>query len=145
VSVKSRIMTRCRELVDPLQAEGKVRVIERTSALGLLAAVRPALHLVDGDEDQIGEDERGYTLQFPIAFEVIFEELRDPHGTADELLAWIQEKIESDLQLSGLANAITYVGGQKFIMENVEPKQGHSTALYNVEYRRERKKPDVSY
>jgi len=93
----------------------KLRKVELKSTVFLTETVKPALHLVIGDELALDEDERGYRINFPIAFKLIISEQREPEVLAMELSAFIQTAIEADAQLSnrcgnGLASAVKYQG-----------------------------------
>ena len=143
-SIKSQIVARLLDLCQPLIAQGTVRKVERANALFLLEAVKPALHLVTGDETVLIEDERGYTLKFPAAFQIIFSEQRDAAGAADEFEAFLQQQIEHDEQLAGLANKITYDGAAPFTSEETKPS-ALVVVMYQIEYRRYRSNPTRSY
>jgi len=143
-SIKTKIVKRVLELCEPLKTQLKFRKIERKRTFFLLEAVKPALHLIFGPETMIGEDNRGYTMEFPLTFKIIVDDARDPYAVADDAQAWLQEQIESDLQLSQLANSIVYEGDNPYTDEELKP-DGGILVIYIVQYRRERAKPGVSY
>lgn len=143
-SIKKQIIDRMLAVLLPLKEENRVRKVERVHGLFLQETVVPALHLVIGDESVAGQDNYGYTIQFAVGFELIFSEVRDPEGKADEMAAFIQEKMESDPQLSSLADAITYDSCQPFVSE--ESKTPAVVVVnYVLQYRRKRANPAENY
>lgn len=147
-SVKSQIIERLLALCQPLIAENKVRKVVRVRGPFLLESIKDAIHLVVGDEVVIGEDVRGFELQFPVMFKLIIRDAADAYAKSDQLEAWLQEKIEGDPQLQGgaqaVANRVVYQGSLPFTEEALKP-DGGTVLMYEVFYRRERAKPDVSY
>jgi len=143
-SIKSRIVARLLQLPEPLKADGKLRLIARKRTFFLLEPVKPALHLITEDEQVTVEDERGYTMIFPVSFKLILAAAHDAEARCDELAAWLQEKIEADEQLNGLASKITYDGELPFTEEQGKP-DGGTVVMYTVEYRRYRGDPGRSY
>jgi hypothetical protein len=148
-SVKETIIARILDRCAQLKAENVVRVVVRKQGLFLTEPVHPALHIVVGDEDVIAQDNRGYTLKFPVAFQFIFSEQKDPYGVGDRFEAEIQSLIEGDEQLTseagtGLASKITYEGATPVVSEETKPLC-LTIVMYQVEYRRFRARPDRSY
>ena len=143
-SVKTQIISALKAIGEQLVKNGTVRKCVRKHALFLTEAVKPALHIVVGDEKTIGEDERGYNLQVPVAFQIIFDENRDPEDRSDEFEAFMQTQIEADEQLGGLASKITFNGSAPFVLEQLQPSC-LTVVMYLVEYRRVRGNPNVGY
>lgn len=147
-SVKSKIIARLLALCEPLIAEGKVRKIARVRGPFLMESVKDAIHLVVGDETVIGEDVRGFELQFPVMLKLIIRDASDAYSKSDQLEAWLQEKIEADPQLQGgaeaVASRVVYQGSLPFTEEALKP-DGGTVLMYEVNYRRVRSRPDVSY
>lgn len=147
-SVKSKIITRLLALCQPLIDEGRVRKVARVRGPFLLESIKDAIHLVVGDEVMVGEDVRGFDLQFPVMFKLILRDASDAYTKSDELEAWLQEKIEADPQLNGgaeaVASRVVYQGSLPFTEEALKP-DGGTVLMYDVFYRRERAHPDVSY
>ena len=143
-SIKQQIIARILILCDPLVAQGIFRKVERKNALFLTEAVKPALHVVTGDETVLIEDERGYTMQVPVAFQAIFSEQGNVANAADQFEQLLQAAIETDEQLAGLCNKITYNGASPFNSEELKPA-GLDIVMYQVEYRRYRANPQRSY
>jgi hypothetical protein len=142
-SLKTQIAAYLLNLCEPLIANGKVRKVERKSTPFLLEPALPALHLLFGKEDVILEDERGYNLKFQASFKIMVDEKRDPYTLVDELEAFLQEAIEADPQLGGLASKVTYVATTPFVDE--VQTSNFTIVTYDVEYRRYRAKPDTGY
>jgi len=152
-SIKSRIIARLLELAEPLR-QGKellgpagYRVIERKRTLFLIEPVKPALHLVIGDEDVVGHqdsDNRGFTMRFPAMWKSMVSDARDAYRLSDGTAAYLQMAIEADGQLSQLANIINYIGELPFTDEALKP-DGGTVVMYEVEYRRYRGDPTRSY
>lgn len=143
-SVKSQIINRLLDLAQPLQAEGKFRKIERKSAVLLQESVKPAIHLVIGDEIVMQEDERGYWMEFPAVFQLIIADNRDPYALADTSVAYLQEKIESDPQLSCLVVKVVYDGELPMTSETEKPV-GYTLVNYLIQYRRYKSDPSKNY
>ena len=143
-SVKSQIVERLLAILQPLQDGGTVRKIVREHALFALEAVRPALHVVTGEERVIEQDSHGYRVEFPLALQIIFAEQRDPYTAGDEFEAAVQAVIEADEQLEGLASKITYNGAAPFVSEEAKPN-AYVVVEYLVEYRRAKAAPKVNY
>ena len=145
-SIKSQIIARLLDLASPLLTEGKFRLIVRKSAPLLLEAVKPAIHLVVGDESVVSqaEDIRGYLMEFPAIFQLIVSDVKDPYSLADDSVAFLQEKIETDPQLSGLVNCIKYDGETPLTTETEKPV-GYTLVTYLIQYRRLRGNPSQQY
>ena len=143
-SIKARIIKRILEICAPLLADGKVRKIERKSSIFLLEPVKPAIHLVIGDEHGVVEDERGYTATFPAMVKLILDDARDPFALSDTIVPFVQGKMESDEQLGGLASKITYDGELPFTEEALKP-DGGTVMMYLIKYRRLRGDATTSY
>lgn len=150
LSIKQKIIARVFALCEPLKTTvtPPFRAIERTRSLFLLAAVKPALHVVIGDENKIEEDVFGYTMEFPIAFKVIVEDARSVEDVSDAAVAFLQTKIEGDPQLNGgsgaLANSVKYDGELPFTEEVTKPAGG-AVVMYVVQYRRKIAQPEQNY
>lgn len=143
-SIKQQIIARLLALAEPLKTDGTLRLIARKRTLFLLEPIKPALHLVVGDETVIGQDFRGYTCEIPVLLKLILADTRDAEGKGDELAAYLQKQIESDDQLSTLAVSITYDGELPFTEEELKP-EGGTVLAYVIQYRRERAGPETSY
>jgi hypothetical protein len=143
-SIKTRIVKRVLEICQPLVTDGKVRLVVRKSSLFLLEPIKPAIHLVVGDESDVVEDERGYTARFPLMVKIILDDARDPYGASDFIVPFVQGNMEADEQLDGLASKITYDGELPFTEEALKP-DGGTVLMYLVEYRRMRGDATVSY
>jgi hypothetical protein len=147
-SIKKQIITRVLELLGALKSDGEsqVREVERKRDLFLQAAKYPAVHVIDGAEipGEAEEDNIGYTLEFPLVIKVMVEDQRDPYSATDELVPFIQKIIESDTQLSGLANWVRFEGETPFVHEINKPLAG-SLVNYRIQYRRKRGEPEANY
>ena len=143
-SVKMQIIARMLAICQPLIAEQKFLKVARVQTLFLLEPVKPALHLIVGDEKVLYQDERGYTMQFPVMFKLITEDPDDGYTQADKAAAFVQTVIEADEQLAGLANKITYDGEMPFTEEVLKPAGG-TVVMYLVEYRRYKAQPAQNY
>ena len=143
-SIKTQIIAKLIAICQPLIAQEVVRKVVRKHALFLTESVTPALHIVVGDEKVLYQDERGYNMQFPVAFQIIFAQNRDPESAGDAFEAFLQTNIEADEQLAGLASKITYNGAAPFIREELNPV-ALTVAMYLVEYRRYKAQPTVGY
>jgi hypothetical protein len=144
MSIKSQIVARLQEIVKPLLAESKFRAIARATAPAITAPIKPAIHLVIGDERRIEEDTRGYTMEFPVMYDLIVEDARDPYALADASVAFVQEKVESDIQLGGLCNALIYDGELPYTNDINRPFGG-TLVMYLIQYRRPRANPNALY
>ncbi|MBC8095035.1 MAG: hypothetical protein H7Y43_04410 [Akkermansiaceae bacterium] len=147
--VKKRIIARVLDVCQQIKEEGIVRLAVRKQGLFLSESVDPALHVVTGDESVISEDSHGYNCKFPVAFQFIFKEARDPYGMGDDFEAAIQGKIEADDQLlledgTGLCSKITYEGSTPVISEEAKPSC-LTIVMYQIEYRRRKARPDLGY
>lgn len=122
----------------------RVRQVTREMDLLKWSEHLPALMLYDGQEEPVGEDERGVTVQFPLAIKLLWIDPRDLTRIKDALVPEVQRVMESDLQLNGLANWVKGGEEQPFINEIGKP-QGGCLVLYEVEYRRQWGNPYASY
>ena len=143
-SVKKQVLAQVLDLCKSLISDNTVRKVERKHALFLTEAITPALHVVVGDEKVLYQDERGYNMQFPVAFHFIFATPRDPESSADEFEARIQKLIEADEQLGGLVSKITYNGSAPFVIEDMQPVNV-AIVMYLFEYRRFKGDPAQNY
>lgn len=148
-SVKSQIIARLLAICAPLKAEGRFREIKRASAPFLIPSLKPCIHLVVGDEIKVLEDIQGYTLEFPVTFDLIVADASDPYTLADESAAYLQEKVESDQQLmnnegSGFCSSVVYDGELPYTSEITRPVGG-ALVMYLVRYRRNRANPSQNY
>ena len=148
-SAKQKIIARLLAVCQPMIALYGLRKAERRHTLWLLEPVKPALHLIVGDEVVQGEDTRGYTLQFPVMFKLILTGQNDLDEQTDKMSAYLQETIEADLELcptdgTGLCSALKYDGELPFTEELMKP-DGGTVLMYLVQYRRERGNPGTKY
>jgi hypothetical protein len=143
-SIKTQIIAKLIAICEPLVTQSVVRKVVRKHMLFLTEAVTPALHVVVGDEKELYQDERGYCSQFPVAFQIIFAENRDPEKAADEFESFLQTAIEADEQLGGLCSKITYNGAAPFVLEETNPAS-LAVVTYLVEYRRVKGQPSSGY
>lgn len=149
-SIKQRIIERAIALLTPLKGEEGIREIERKRTLFLLVTNKPAIHVVTGPEIVLEEDDRGYTMEFPIFLKLMVSEARSVEDRVDALTWRIQKKLESDPQLNGsatdapLASKLTYDGEQPYGEEILKP-DGGTVIAYVVQYRRYRAEPKVTY
>lgn len=145
LSIKSQIIARLLALAEPLKkSDFGFREIERKTTPFFLAAVKPAIHVIIFPEDVIEQDARGYTIEFHALFKLIIEDQRDAYALADRATGFLQEKIESDTQLSGLASKLEYASDQPFTEEALKPAGGNSL-MYLINYRRLRTNPYTLY
>jgi hypothetical protein len=149
-SIKKRILAR---IVSNLSAmvspnsptpAGKVRQVTREMDLMKNTEHLPSLMLYDGEEEIMEEDERGITLQFPVAIKLNWTDPRDLARMKEELVPEVQRIMESDLQLNGLANWVKGGAENPFINEVGKPNGG-VMIIYIVEYRRRRGDPYTTY
>jgi hypothetical protein len=149
-SIKQQIIERAIGLLGALPGEEGIREIARTRTLFLQAAMKPAIHVVAGPEIVLEEDDRGYTLEFPLFFKLYVSEARNLEDQVDRMVWKIQEKLEADPQLNGslptaaLASKLTYDGEQPFGEEILKP-EGGTVIAYVVQYRRYRAEPKSTY
>lgn len=143
-TIRQQWIARIFEVLEPLKATGVVRSVTRRRALHLAEVGSPAIHVVIGDEKRIGEDERGYTLEVPVAFKVIVSKERDAEDEADRISGEIQSLIEADLQLNRLVDQITFDSDTPFTNDSTKP-DGGTIVLYVVQYRRYRATPSRTY
>lgn len=143
-AVKTLILEQVVSLLLPLIEAGKVRAVERKDSLLALEDKRDAIHVVAGDENRVGEDNRGYLIEFELNIKIALRAFRDRELLADELEAEVQARLEADLQLGGYACALTYDGDRPFLNDATSPAGG-IILLYTVQYRRERGAPGTSY
>jgi hypothetical protein len=146
MTTKQSIINRIVELLEALKTAGTVREVQRVTTPFLLATILPSIHLVIGPEENKTEEEelRGYVCEFPVMIKVTVEDARDPYGKAEEIIGPIQSAIEADLQLSGLAVKILYLGDDPFTNELNKPVGGNMVS-YLVQYRRQRALPSTQY
>jgi hypothetical protein len=143
-TIKQKIIARLLELAQPLRSSAGVRVIERKRTLFLVEPVKPAIHLVIGDETVVGEDTRGYVHEFPITFKIIMSDTRDAYNAVDGMVGFLQSQIESDPQLNDLAVVIKFDGELPFTEELLKP-DGGSAVMYVIQYRRVKGDPYTRY
>ena len=141
--VKSRIIARLLGICDPLIAEQRVRSVKRVLSPFLTESVKPALHLVIGHEVVLYQDERGYNSEFPASFKLILDDGGERENIADELAAYLEEKVEADEQLGGLCSKITFDGVYPYIDDLIPG--GFIMVSYKIEFRRYRGAPTVGY
>ena len=154
MSIKSQIITRILALLEPLISQGvsipgradvvKLRKVLRKNTVFHLEQIKPALHLVVGDEQVLDEQEQGYTMTFQLALKILISEVADAELIGDELCAFIQTHIEADQQLGSLVSKITYQGDRPSLNDQGKP-DGEIIVDYVVEYRRYRGDPARSY
>ena len=146
MSIKQQLIARILELLETLKVSGQLRTVERITTANQLGAKRPSVHVIVGAEANISEEEdlRGYVCEFPVAIILLVEHPKDAAGAADELTGPIQEAIEGDIQLSGLATKIVYQSAEPFSTEHSKPLGGMEIT-YLVQYRRRRAQTSTSY
>jgi len=139
LSIESQIREHLKTLVDPLKQQGHVRGIRYVSDLLITAKIDPELQFNMGPETTIGEDHCGYTMRANVVFKLCLKDYRD-EGRAErlmELKGLLQNLLEADDQLNGLANSFLYQGDEKFIATATSPIGG-CYLIYQLEYRRKR-------
>lgn len=147
MTIKQQIIARLLELAEALKTSGDVKEVLRVTSPFLLAEKNlPSLHVMIGAEDNITEEEelRGYVKEFDVLFKFTVRHATDPYTAAEELVGKLQVAIESDIQLSGLATKIIYIGDNPFSNEINKPLGGNMVT-YRVQYRRQRAKPETQY
>ncbi len=146
MTTKQSIINRIVELLEALKTAGTVREVQRVTSPYLLTTVLPSIHIVIAGEDNLTEEEelRGYVCEFQVMLKVTVSDSRDPYGKAEEIVGPIQETIEGDLQLNGLAVKILYLGDDPFTDEVNKPLGGNAVR-YLVQYRRQRALPSTQY
>ncbi|MCX7723547.1 MAG: hypothetical protein N2379_10910 [Verrucomicrobiae bacterium] len=147
--VKERIVARLLELLEGLRAQGVVRKVSRELTVLAAESVRPAIHLVVGDENVVGRDNQGYTCEFAVAFNILIADARSNYRVAEQIAAEVQRAVESDPQLLGadpqpLCVSVEYRGQTPFSDELTRP-EGGTILQYQIRYRRSYGAPDVSY
>jgi hypothetical protein len=149
-SIKKRILARIIANFQPMLSStnptpaGRLRQVKREMDFLKWSEALPALMLYDGDEEIVGEDERGITVQFPIMLKLCWSDHRDLSTKKEELVPEVQRIMESDLQLGGLANWVKGGEEEPFINEIGKP-DGGALVHYLVEYRRMRGDPYQTY
>jgi len=145
-SIKKQICARIQsnlEALGPL-SNGPFKVVARKLDPMQIAQVMPSLYWRPGAESQLGNgDTQGRTYTFPLVIVTHFKGA-DKVEQHDDLVAAIQDAVEGDLQLNGLANVL--VGGTEdpWIDEQANDVGG-SVIIYTVEYRRRRGAADQTY
>jgi len=151
-SIKQQIIAALLKLAAPLlKNEAGIRKIERKRTLFLLEDTKPAIHLVITPETVMGEDTRGYDIEFHALYKIICDDARDPADLADGVAAFLQSAIEKDPQLNGgdnngasLASWVKYFGDTPFTQEELKP-DGGILVTFLVRYRRLKGDPNTTY
>jgi hypothetical protein len=143
-SVKRQIIARVMDLLETLkQQDPGVRSVKRQRGFAVGNDPKPSIAVIVGAEGLASEDNAGLELEFPIFFKIDVEG-KDPYDLADQFAETVQRQVESDRQLSGLANEMLYQGETPFSNEANSP-EGGTLLHYLVRYRRQRAKPELSY
>lgn len=130
------------EILQALKSAGTVRELERKKTVLALQSITPALHVVFGPEDEIGESNQGaYTLRKPLTLKLVLSETADLEDKIDALKAEVQRVVEGDRQLGGLVINIAYKGDQPFV-DDVGKPVGGTLLFYTIDYRRGRARPE---
>lgn len=146
LSVKQRQIARLLALLETLKVEDGFRSVERVTRAVTQEPKTPCAHLIVGDETVTTseDDVQGYLVTYPIAINIIVSSPKDLADKIDALVAKVQAAIESDMQLSGTCRFITYTGDNPFFSAEQAPIGGN-TLTYEIQYRRQRAKPDKVY
>ena len=142
-SIKKQIMARVLSNLAPLTPT-PFRLVERRVDILAAADVKPSLFVYDGEEEPAGEDNHGRTFRFPLALKIMFESQRNLGDVKDTLVWQVQNAIEDDIQLNGLANILDGGNEVPFVEEQGKPDAG-ALVFYTVEYRRVRGDPLTTY
>lgn len=143
-SIHKQIIAQLESVLTPLKTAGTVRELAVRNSAAHGAKALPALHIVPGDEQRLAEDTQGLTLERAYLFKLVFGQVRAPFDKAADLVQAVQEAIETDGQLNGLAVSITYQGEQPWISDDTEAVEG-TFLLYQVQYRRRRAAASSGY
>lgn len=136
-SVKKKIMTRLGVMFDELKTDSSLRYAERTFAPPERSRIYPSAFFYEGIEKPVGADTRGRSYRFPLYIDILFRTETDLLGQKDDLTALVQDKIESDLQLSGLGVLIE-PGEEIPLMSRLKEPAGGVRLVFPILYRRER-------
>jgi hypothetical protein len=144
LSIEQQYIARIMGLLEPLKARQIVRELARKRTVLTLQAVTPAIHVVFGPEDDVGESNQGaYTLRKPMTLKLVVSAEKDLDDKTDALKAEVQRVVEADRQLGGMVIDIAYKGDQPFT-EDVTSPIGGTLLFYSIDYRRQRAKPESS-
>ncbi len=143
---KTQLMDRVHTLLAAVSTTPALREVARRQDLLLLADKLPCLHYFAGDEQvtEQGEDNRGYTIQFPLCLKLVTADYRDLAEKLEAIEAAVQTTFEADPTLNGLANWVRYQGSEEFLQKQNEPSGG-KLLRYLVEYRRLKADPTSGY
>lgn len=143
-SIKKQIMSRILADLEPLKTSGDFRSITREVNLLATAAVLNALQIYDGPERLMNKDNRGRTFHFDIGLKILAQEQRDLGAAKDALVPKVQQILETDYQLGGLASIVD--GGEEVpFLTEVNKPLGGSLVLYTIQYRRVLGDPYTTY
>jgi hypothetical protein len=98
----------------------------------------------DGEETQLDADNRGRTFTFTLGVKVLLEDPQDLAMAKDDLVPKVQQLIENDIQLNGLANIVDGGAEQPFLNELGKPVGG-AFLTWTIQYRRYLGNPYATY
>jgi hypothetical protein len=144
--MKKRVIAAILGVLNGLRTTAGVQKVERRRSIAVAQrVVSKSIILVVGDESVIGQDTRGYTLEFPINVKL------EERCTVDQ--AWdrmedfqvaVEDALEADITLGGVINALRYEG-EVDLTGDAESTNYQRVLAYVVQYRRVRGSATTGY
>lgn len=135
-SIKNQLKSALFDVLTPLKDDSKVRVLERRRNPYVLPPQQPCAYLSFGEETQVGEDMRGMVMEFTAYVTCYAEGPRGREDALDLITQSVEDLIEADPQLGGLANWVKYQGESPFYDPQSEGDVGGVDLAFRVQYRR---------
>jgi hypothetical protein len=141
--IKKRIMDRVLSNLATLKP-ATARSVTRELDIEKVARDLPAILVYTSPEQQSGRDNRGRTFRFTLAVKCLLQDPRDIQSATEVMVAKVQQVMESDIQLNGLATLLDGEDVTYFVNELNKPVGG-AFITYDIEYRRLRGDPYTTY
>ncbi len=149
-SIKNRIMSAIVQNLKAMEssvsptAPGRVRFVTREMDPLKASQAMPCLMIYEGDEVEVGQDERGRTYRFPVTVKILLSDQRGLAEAKDVLVPEVQGIMENNLQLGGLCDTVEGGAETPFLSELHKP-EGGALVSYEVQYRRLYGNPYATY
>lgn len=126
---------------------GKVLELKHKGDLLAVAAQKPALHYLLGDEDarELEIDNQGCTMAVPLTFKIDTADYLNLPATTETLVAAVQTLIETDRTFGGLLSEVLKYAGRVDFLHNPTAPDGGAILTYLAQYRRKHALPSTSY
>lgn len=148
-SIKRRIMDQLLERLSELKndlntVDPAIKSVTRTLDPLQASDALPCVRLTEGTVREVSRDVQGRTYQFEVMAIVMIRQTKDAAEELEAYIAAMQVKMETNIQISGLAVVMDDFQCEYFLNQLKAPVAGAALS-YTVQYRHRRGDPYAAY